>query len=434
MNNASYLKCLISLFCCVVFSIPSTSESAQVILENQIASPSKALQIIVSQAAQELRADTPLARTDEQWKKLQQTSDYFNAKKLSDAVYIRQKLISEEGFKEVTFQSEDGHKIAGLLRIKDKAPYTVVNFSGFFPGRKEGMATLVELFDRNINLMLVDARGHGQSEGPFASALLSGEYGLDEHLDVIAALKYVSEKTNGNPIIVHGLCMGGRHATIALAHMSSTIDPETQLSLTARYNIRGFISDSAPTGAAILKPVLREEVVNKMLPQIIKTKFPRFFGGGLPKQEILKTKTFKVMAVIASGFVRIGRFIIESNGLNLNDWSGAIKSKGKVKHITCPIMYIHPVCDTYVPFSCTKNISQEAKEKTEFYPTQHIEHVTMHIQHPKEYAQEIDMFIQKVLDKELVKQPSPSLSRHVTSRDLSRDFSSAVFSFILGCV
>jgi hypothetical protein len=148
------------------------------------------------------------------WEHKQATSPYFNGKKLAEADVMRERLITQEGFKLVDVTATDGVKLKGLLRLCPNAPYTVVSFSGFIPGIKEGMATLIELLPSNVNILLVEARGHGQSEGRFISLL--GDYGLTEHFDVMGSLAYTHEVTQNSPIIVHGFCMGGYNDPIKL--------------------------------------------------------------------------------------------------------------------------------------------------------------------------------------------------------------------------
>ncbi len=90
--------------------------------------------------------EKPHMLTADAWQEKQKNSDYFNAKKLADAPKMREQLITQEGFKEVAFKAADGVTLRGLLRTNPQARYTLVSFCGFFPGQKEGMATLISYF------------------------------------------------------------------------------------------------------------------------------------------------------------------------------------------------------------------------------------------------------------------------------------------------
>ncbi len=263
-------------------------------------------------------------------------------------------------------------------------------------------------------MLLVDARGHGQSEGPFIAS--GGDYGLDEPHDVTGAVKYVHEHVSQAPTIVHGLCMGGRHATIALAQLSSIADPTTQRSLLATYNVKGFICDSAPNKASSLKKILALEVTNKMVPQWFK-KIPGY--KSLPKKEIQKTLLYRATASIASSLVNCVRYIwFDRNGIDYNEATGAILSQGKGAHIACPVFFIHATDDTYIGSCDSKEIAQEVCDKRELvYPAGKTEHVQNHTRHPAEYAQRCHDFIEYALAKPLPQQPMPPLPYQPTFRD-----------------
>ena len=90
---------------------------------------------------------------------------FFGTQFLTKYDLVAQTLIETENFSEVYFYSLDGIKLHGLLRKKPDAPYSIIFCAGFYPGRKEGLATFIKLVPENINILFFDARGHGSSEG-----------------------------------------------------------------------------------------------------------------------------------------------------------------------------------------------------------------------------------------------------------------------------
>lgn len=60
-----------------------------------------------------------------------------------------------------------------------------------------------EFYDRGYNVLLVDLRGHGQSDGNYVGM------GWHDRLDVIEWINYLVDKNDNCKIILHGVSMGG---------------------------------------------------------------------------------------------------------------------------------------------------------------------------------------------------------------------------------
>jgi len=95
-----------------------------------------------------------------------QTSQYFNTQFLMKYDKVKETLIADD-FREVTFTSPDGISIKGLYRKKANARMNVVLSAGFYPGRKEGMASFIKLLPDDTNILFLDARGMEKALAPF---------------------------------------------------------------------------------------------------------------------------------------------------------------------------------------------------------------------------------------------------------------------------
>lgn len=177
------------------------------------------------------------AARNQYWREWQ-SSPLFDTRFLTDQTQTKEFLIHQRGYEEVSFQSDDGLTLAGLYKGATNPKCSVVVASGFFPGRKEGMATYEEIFPYNCNMLFFDFRGHGSSEGSsFNDVFLKKQYGVNEPKDVEAAIKYAHEQCANQPIILMGACSGAFHLVNAVIKMNL----EATLN---RYNVRGMILDS----------------------------------------------------------------------------------------------------------------------------------------------------------------------------------------------
>lgn len=123
-------------------------------------------------------------------------------KKAAEIEETRERLITQYGAQPVRFITQDNIEIAALLVKRAQAKRVVIVCHGF-KHTKERMADFVTLFP-NDTLLLIDLRGQGESEGNRISL------GLQEHLDVVAAVDYIKNNVSANlPIIGVGVSQGG---------------------------------------------------------------------------------------------------------------------------------------------------------------------------------------------------------------------------------
>lgn len=134
--------------------------------------------------------------------------------------------IRDRDCEQVTIYSEDGLKLFGrYYHVRDGAPLDI-GFHGYRSRPFTDFAGGSEMsFEMGHNLLLVDQRAHGRSEGRTIS------FGIRERWDVLSWVDYTLERFGGDTqILLYGVSMGA--ATVLMA---------SGLELPA--NIKGIIAD-----------------------------------------------------------------------------------------------------------------------------------------------------------------------------------------------
>lgn len=82
------------------------------------------------------------------------------------------------------------------------------------PGRTEGCYYSYYFSEpyrkAGYNILVIDNRSHGQSEGKFIS------FGVKEHRDILAWSKFLHDELGNQSVILHGICIGASVALYAL--------------------------------------------------------------------------------------------------------------------------------------------------------------------------------------------------------------------------
>lgn len=119
---------------------------------------------------------------------------------------IRTELLKRADIKLVSFNNNDGQKLAGFIISRPQPKANIILCHGY-KSSKEFMYGLIDLFP-DWNVLAFDFRAHGQSNGNIISI------GCNEYKDVIAAADYFrpygADATGKNlPLILLGISMGG---------------------------------------------------------------------------------------------------------------------------------------------------------------------------------------------------------------------------------
>lgn len=143
-----------------------------------------------------------------------------------------------------------------------------------------------EFRNRGYNVLLVDLRGHGQSEGNYVGM------GWHDRLDIIDWINYLIEKNNNCKIILHGVSMGG--ATVMMATGEdlpdnvkvaiedcgySSIWDEFKMQLKLLYNLPTFPVLNAASLVCNIKAGYKIEE-GSSVEQVKKSKIPTLFIHG----------------------------------------------------------------------------------------------------------------------------------------------------------
>ena len=114
---------------------------------------------------------------------------------------------------DVRVTSEDGLHLAGLYYDFGSDIAVII-----VPGRPEtciySLYYGISYAKANVNVMTIDTRAHGESEGYWTGC------GYAEQYDILAFAKYLHEEKGINKIILHGICVGSS----ATAHCAARND------------------------------------------------------------------------------------------------------------------------------------------------------------------------------------------------------------------
>lgn len=166
--------------------------------------------------------------------------------------------VSIKPTEEVYIKSFDNKKLFGRIYIHSLDRPWVIEVHGYKGcGLRDFAGGLPELYNRGFNILLIDHRGHGGSEGRTIT------FGIKEHKDVISWVNYLNDKYDKPEIFMYGISMGGN--TVLLLNKDNLPS-----------NVRGIISDCPYTNA---KEVVLNTVKDMKLPP--KLMYPFLYLGAL---------------------------------------------------------------------------------------------------------------------------------------------------------
>ena len=191
------------------------------------------------------------------------------------------------------------------------------------------------------NVLLIDERCHGKSEGHTIT------FGILERYDCLEWIRYACRRFGNVPILLSGVSMGA--ATVLMA---------SGLDLPA--NVKAVIADcpfDAPSN--IIKKVLGKDM-------------------GLPVKLVYP-------------LVRLGGMVYGKFNLDADSPVAAVR-RAKV-----PILLIHGDDDRFVPYSMSCNIRAAAPETIEFHTIPGAGHALNYMTAPEEYHRIVHAFTEKYL-------------------------------------
>lgn len=212
----------------------------------------------------------------------------------------------------VNVKSYDGLILDGILfKTADNHQYMIL-VHGYNCDRYILLKQAYEFSKRGFNILLIDQRAYGKSEGEYTT------FGFKEHLDLINWIEYISSIDEEARIGLYGVSMGA--ATVMLALGTKVND-----------KVRFAIEDSGYSN-------LRDEM-SMMIQLEVKHGHKAILNS-------------------------LNRTMINKLGYGLDD----IRPVDALKENEIPICFVHAKNDPVVPYDMAKELYNANKGKKAFYP------------------------------------------------------------------
>ncbi|WP_432353523.1 alpha/beta hydrolase [Sporosarcina sp. A2] len=251
---------------------------------------------------------------------------------------------AEQSKNTITMQSYDNLKLkAQFIKNSTSVAHKAVILAHGFRNTGEDMGKYAKFYyDQGFDVLLPDARGHGDSEGDYIG------YGWHERLDYKDWIKYLIQQHDVEQIILQGNSMGA--ATVLMT--SGEKLPK---------QVKGIIADSSYS------------TVKKELAHQLKSIY------GLPAFPLLD-----VTSVIAK--VRAGYTLQEASVVN------------QVQKNKVPLLLIHGDADDLVPTEMATELYEAASGDNELWIVPDAGHTKAFDNVTGEYEEKLTKFLKKVLD------------------------------------
>jgi len=181
----------------------------------------------------------------------------------ADLIQRSHKWLLDHGATDVWTQSEDGLRLHGLWVEAEEAIGTAILVHGYHSTKLVDFGgSMAYLHRQGLNLLLVDQRAHGESDGRYVT------FGVKESRDMLCWLRFLEQALWKGPVILSGLSMGAS----TVMYMADEDLPS---------NVKGLLVDCGFTSpAAILGKVFRDVTHLAPVPWIWAAElFARAFAG-----------------------------------------------------------------------------------------------------------------------------------------------------------
>ena len=150
----------------------------------------------------------------------------------------------EQEFETVSILSYDDLALEGDFLENEDSDGNAVILAHGFRGNKGDMSNFVRFYyDQGFDVLIPDARGHGESEGDYIG------FGWHDRLDLKQWTQLLIEEENSSDIFLHGTSMG---AAAVLMTSGEELPPA----------VKGIIADSAYTSGADILSYQLESIYN----------------------------------------------------------------------------------------------------------------------------------------------------------------------------
>ncbi|MCM0648353.1 alpha/beta hydrolase [Clostridium swellfunianum] len=273
--------------------------------------------------------------------------DQFEANKQHFNLNRYNSLVKEEV---AVTSTNNSYKLYGTY-IKNPKPSkdTIILLHGL-AGSRWSMLKYADMYlDKGFNLLIYDARNHGDSAGKNVT------YGFYEKWDLDRWVNWLYTKNKGGVIGVHGESMG---AATALLHSELN---------QSKKRVSFYICDSSYSD-------LKE-----------------LFKLRLKEDYKLKSKLASNVLLFYADKVNKLR-----NQFNFEKASPI----NVIKEITTPVMLIHGSGDSFVPSKMSEDLHASNPSSTELYIAQNSNHVEAYLNHNEVYTERVYKFIDTILNSD----------------------------------
>lgn len=241
----------------------------------------------------------------------------------------------------ITIQSHDGLKLTGYWYPAENAQRTILLVHGWRSAWHLDFGAITPFLHQNgCNLLFIEQRSHGESEGQYIS------FGVLERFDILSWVTYLKKDMNHElPVYLFGISMGA--ATVLMA---SGLPLENQ--------VKGIIADCGYTSAdAIIRNVLS------------------------------KKKRFPIDQALS-----ITDHICEHHaGFKYEDYS----TLNAMKSCRIPVLFIHGADDTFVPVEMTYQNYKACAAPKDLLIVRNCDHGMSYAVNPNAYEKRLFSFFTK---------------------------------------
>jgi pimeloyl-ACP methyl ester carboxylesterase len=242
---------------------------------------------------------------------------------------------------DVYFPSRDGTRLHGLYMGGLPSSPALLLCHGYFKSVAEPFELGCRLNRLGYQVLLVDFRACGLSDGPFTTL------GYREVLDVLGAIDYLRARLGDPPIGVLGISMGAVAAAMAA--------PECP-------HIRAMVLDSAYADL--------ESAIRKQLVDVLRLPFLVPFGW----------VSIRIGELLSAGNVAAVRAV---------DHVGRFAPR--------PLLIVYGELDDYLPSDHPQRLFDAANEPKELWLARGSAHAMARVDHPEEYVQRTQAFFERYL-------------------------------------
>lgn len=253
--------------------------------------------------------------------------------------------LNEQPYEEIWVESDDNLRLYGRFFPCGDSKKTVICFHGYTSEGMNDYSTLARFYlDNGFNLLIVDQRAHGKSEGTYI-----GFGCLDRH-DAKVWIEYIVDRLGEDcRILLHGDSMGA--STVLMT-----------LGLDLPEQVKAAVSDCAFTSAwDVFSAVLRN---------------------------MYHLPPFPIMQIA-------NQMVKKKAGYELDECN-AIREVAETK---VPVLFIHGEDDSFVPCSMVHQLYRACQSEKKLVLVEGAGHVESCYKNPEEYEKAIRSFIFPIMER-----------------------------------